>query len=132
MERVNDLNIPEDYPIFVAHQLESFLEPLAAGATDKAREELWKTIVEVCRLAFKCRMKMRMSKEGYLCESLGSYGVPPFSTMEHFAESYGVEGGKTEDRSDEVSYVLFGALTKVALSGEANILEKAQVILKRK
>lgn len=134
LECISVLGLPDDYTTYVADKIYNFLAPLTLAASKTAREDLWKVILEVCRKAFRLRMMMRMSKEGYECETPDPQAVCLLSQWEHFAEEFGVEGGKAEDRSDEVAYVLFGALTKDTsnLGGERKVLEKAQVVLKRK
>jgi hypothetical protein len=134
LECIGLLKLPDDYSGWVADKVYDFLNPLISATTKKVREDLWNVILEVCRRAFRLRMLMRMSKEGYACVVPDLKDVCVLSKMEHFAESFGVEGGKAEDRSDEVAYVLFGALTKDSrhLGGDRKVLEKAQVILKRR
>ncbi|KFY82656.1 hypothetical protein V498_08517 [Pseudogymnoascus sp. VKM F-4517 (FW-2822)] len=131
--QIDDLKLPGDYSKQTADQIFNLLAPvLHPKASKKDKDEVYSVITEVCRQAFNLRMMMRKSKEGYRCE------LPPkeayfLSRIEPFADSFGVEGGKADDQSDEIAYCLFGALVKDArhLGGEKKVLDKAQVILKR-
>jgi hypothetical protein len=80
-------------------------------------------------------MIMRRSKEGYRCEQ------PPVETHDCLVTDHdslvkpmGVEGGKNNQASNKIAYVLFGALTKNSGGdvGGHRVLEKASVILKSK
>jgi hypothetical protein len=106
-----------------------FFKPLLSGQASGARADIYAKILELCKDAFKLRMAMRKSKEGYRCEILNTD-----KTCETLAESFGVENGTNNEASDVICYTLFGALTKhPEYRGERKkVLEKAQVILKRK
>ncbi|OBT46344.1 hypothetical protein VE00_02779 [Pseudogymnoascus sp. WSF 3629] len=132
--QIDLLKLPGDYSKQTAYQIFDLLAPvLHPKASEKEKDEVYNVIVEVCRQAFNLRIMMRKSKEGYRCE------LPPkearfLSKIEPFADSFGVEGGKADDQSDEIAYCLFGALVKGArhMGGEKKVLDKAQVILKCK
>lgn len=134
LKQIDDLKLPGDYSRQTAYHIFDLLAPvLHPKASKEEEDEVYKVILEVCRQAFNLRMMMRKSKEGYRCES--PHIEDRFlSRIEPFADSFGVEGGKSDDQSDEIAYCLFGALVKDArhLGGEKKVLDKAQVILKRK
>lgn len=77
---------------------------------------------------------MQRSKEGYCVHSLGMKEYPAWPSMTRFADVMGVEGGmSSDDASDEIHYVLFGALTKDAKPfDEMKVLVKAEVILRKR
>ncbi|KAF2185553.1 hypothetical protein K469DRAFT_707788 [Zopfia rhizophila CBS 207.26] len=113
--------------------MNAFFDPLISKrATKSQRDELWDKMLDVCHRAFKLRIMMLRSKEGYTVQLLDVKEYPCYSKLEHFAEMLDVEGGKSVDASDEVAYYLFGALTKYAkhLGGDRKILVKAEAVLK--
>jgi hypothetical protein len=121
-----------------ARRIYEFLSPLIPpAASTRETDNLRSEILNVCKQAFKLKMMMQRSKEGYRCEIPNieeAKNICLLSKNGILAEGFAVEAGKDADKSDEISYVLFGALTKhPEYRGEGkNVLEKAQVILKRK
>ena len=98
-------------------------------------EALEAEILRLCRDAFRLRMNMRGSKEGYACVMPRQAGkVVLMSENEDLADAFGVEGPKNCEASDEIQYTLFGALVKHPeyRGEEMKVLEKAQVVHKRK
>lgn len=79
-------------------------------------------------------MMMRKSKDKYVVEKIGVDAGASLSALESKADPVGVEGGKNSERSDEIAYTMFGALTKQP-EGEGHavkVLEKAQVVLRKR
>lgn len=135
LDGIQNLKIPDELCRDVAEEIDDHLSPLLhSKANRKEQDELFQKILEVCQQAYKLRMMMRKSKERYYCYLPNSKDSSHLSKIKQFADSFDVEGGKAEDESDEVAYVLFGALMKDTrnLGGEVKVLEKASVILKRK
>lgn len=128
------LNLPEEYSIHVAEDMDEFLTPLARKATNPQKEELWNKIVKICKKAVDLKSMIQRSKEGYTIQAFDVKQNPFYSKLEHYADSMGVENGKTPDASDEIAYVLFGALSKHTkqMGGDWKTLVKAEVILKKK
>ena len=98
----------------------------------RATEEdaLRSSILGLCKDAFRVRMMMRKSKNRYVVETI----KPGTKNSESRAEPVGVEGGKNSERSDEIGYTMFGALSKHPQDKDqpVKILEKAQIVLRRK
>ena len=114
-----------------------FLEPLLVKAIPRHQEdELKAKLLELCNEAFELRIIMRRSTDHYTCEVPGFAGWPLLaSKCEELAETMAVEGGRPNQASDEIAYTLFGGLVKQAAEygdGKKKVLEKAQVILKRR
>jgi len=78
-------------------------------------------------------MTIRKSKEQYTVKVLekepGSKHL--VQNNAHWVEPHAVEGGKPEDKGDEIAYTLFGALIKHS-EGREIVLEPASVVLKRR
>ncbi|ORY15234.1 hypothetical protein BCR34DRAFT_662103 [Clohesyomyces aquaticus] len=134
LQCVRTMEKAERYSDYVAGKLEEGLEPLARKALKSQKAELFDKILEVCRKAVALKMLMQRSKEGYSVITLHIKEFPLYSGVGHTAESMGVEGGKASDASDDIAYVLFGALTKRpnSINREGKVLLKAEVILKKK
>lgn len=129
------LKLPERYSHFVASELRPLLEPLVSKRVNAIQvDEMWRKTVDVCQKAVQLKMLMQRSKEGYNVMPLDIKEFPTYPEMEHLADSMDVEGGRSADASDEVAYVLFGALTKYTkyLGGPRTTLVKGEVILKKK
>ncbi|KFA51339.1 hypothetical protein S40293_10817 [Stachybotrys chartarum IBT 40293] len=118
-------------PAMFAH----FVPVISPKSGTKQQGELQKQFQSICDEAWDLAILMRRSREGYKCI------VPPTGRSKCFINAYEtlvepitVEGGKNEDRSDEIAYSLFGALVKGANHEESKggVLEKAQVVLKRR
>jgi hypothetical protein len=79
-------------------------------------------------------MMMRKSKDKYVVEKIGVDAGVSLSALESKADPVAVESGKNSERSDEIAYTMFGALTKQP-EGEGHpvkVLEKAQVVLRKR
>jgi hypothetical protein len=132
------LELAEETSKYTARKIYEFLTPLiSSGTPSRDTENLKSEILKVCQQAFKLKMMVQRSKEGYRCEVpdiRDARDICYLSRNESLAEGFAVEAGKDADKSDEIAYVLFGALTKhPEYRGEdKNVLEKAQVILRRK
>lgn len=122
----------------VADRIFDFFTPiLAKGSGQKLEQELQADLQELCNNAFKLRMMMRKSKEGYRCEMpiIDDTKRGRLSEYAHLAEEFGVEGGKNNEGGKDISYFLSAALTKhqgLLSEGKDVVLEKGYVILKRK
>ncbi len=105
-------------------------------ATGKDQKKLKADLLGLCEEAFRLRMMMRKSREGYRCEmpTLDETSKRSLSEYKDLAEEFDVEGGKSYEGSNEIAYFLSAALTKQrGYLGEGRIvLEKGYVILKRK
>ena len=138
LECIDLLELGEETSKYTAGIIYDFLTPLISmGASTRDTENLTSDIYKVCKQAFKLKMMMRRSKEGYRCEVpniIDAGDIRYLSRNESLAEGFAVEAGKDADKSDEIAYVLFGALTKHPehRGEDKKVLEKAQVILKRK
>lgn len=135
LDCIDLLKLPEEYSLNAAAGMESFFAPLISKkASQNQREEIRNKTVEVCQKAVKLKMMMQRSKEGYFVYKFDVNHFPLYSKVEYFADSMGVENGKSSDASDDIAYLLFGALAKHAkqLGGERKTLVKAEVILKKK
>jgi hypothetical protein len=113
-------------------EIYDFLIPITTKPDVKGEGELSEILYNLCEDAFKLRMTMRKSKEGYRCELPKVENV---ADSEDIVDSMGVEGGgKNKDASDTIAYVLFGALIKhPQYRGEdRRVLEKAHVIVKQR
>lgn len=77
---------------------------------------------------------MQLSNEGYAVQLYDLDSVSVCSESQLFVESMGVENGNTAEASDEIAYLLFGALTKKVRGNvdEKQVLIKAEVVLKRR
>ena len=128
------LKVPlNEYSINVGKIIERFFCPLTIRATKAERDDLWNVVLDVCRQAYKLNIMMRKSREEYVCDPVDtSKDEHLLSRIDYLADSFGVEGGKSDEASDEIAYILFGALSKDTLDGGRKVLEKAHVILKRK
>lgn len=122
----------------VVDDILSFLDPIIApNITAVQSKDLQDDVALLCEDAYYLHMDMRASKEEYaiwtpdLSED-SDEGFQP--SVERFAESFGVEGGKSGDGSDQIAYPLFGGLVKhPEYRGEGlTVLETAQVVMKRK
>ncbi|KAK3291636.1 uncharacterized protein B0H64DRAFT_409635 [Chaetomium fimeti] len=113
----------------------SLLAPLLSKHIRQSEEEVLRSsILSLCKDAYKLRMMMRKSKDIYAVEKIGLDGVPSLSALESKADPIAVENGKNSERSDEIAYTMFGALTKQP-EGEGQpmkVLEKAQVVLRKR
>jgi hypothetical protein len=113
----------------------AILAPLLSKHTRPSEEDALRgNILELCKDAFKLRMLMRKSKNRYVVETMDPNGTVLLSACEDKAEPLAVEGGNNSEKSDEVAYMVFGALIKQPLAGDqtVKVLEKAQVVLKKK
>jgi hypothetical protein len=129
------MQIPESYSALVAGRMDAFFEPLVSiKATGQQRDEFQEKEDEVCKKAVSLKFMMQRSKEGFSVTNLNIKERPLYSKVSHWAVLMAVEAGKSTDASDEIAYVLFGALEKQSINREEDgkVLEKAQVILKRK
>ncbi|KAF2113916.1 hypothetical protein BDV96DRAFT_600671 [Lophiotrema nucula] len=132
---VAKLELPEEYSVVVASEVENFLRPvLPKGISESECVKLWEKIVTVCKKAVALKLLMQRSKEGFNVESYDIKDLPRLSEATLWLDPFGVEGGKFDDRSDTVAYVLSGALVKHSshLGGDRKYLEKAEVILKKR
>jgi hypothetical protein len=102
--------------------------------TKSERDSLGTTILNLSRDALALGMIMRQSDEGYKCERLEVDKDRRVSLAKNEAlfDAVAIEGGKFGDRSDDVAYVLFGPLLKRLPGQPLKILEKGQVVLKRR
>jgi len=113
----------------------AILAPLLAKRTRPSGEDTLRAgILELCKDAFKLRMLMRKSKNRYLVKTIDPGKTVLLSACENTAYSVSVEGGNNSEESNEMAYVLFGALVKQPQTADQpeKVLEKAQVVLKRK
>ncbi|KAK3897829.1 hypothetical protein C8A05DRAFT_19481 [Staphylotrichum tortipilum] len=111
------------------------LAPLLSENTRPSDEDTLRAgILDLCKDAFKLRMLMRKSKNRYLVKTVDSDLTVLLSGCENMAYSVSVEGGKNSEKSDEIAYVVFGALVKQPQTAgqPVKVLEKAQVVLKKK
>jgi hypothetical protein len=126
--------LPERYSKYVSEKMEKlFYYLIDKHATNKDVDDLWDKMDEVCQKCVKLKMMMQRSKEGYCIETIEPKDAQPYSKLEYLTEAMGVEDGKGSDASDEISYLLFGGLSKKPLNseGKRKVLIKAEVILKR-
>lgn len=122
----------------VVDDIFSFLDPIIApNITAVQFKDLQDDVALLCEDAYYLHMDMRASKEEYaiwtpdLSEDSEELFQP---SVARFAESFGVEGGKSGDGSDQIAYPLFGGLVKhPEHRGEGlTVLETAQVVMRRK
>jgi hypothetical protein len=119
-----------------AHKIYDFFAPLVSN-NGRSSKSLPTLITTLCQDAYSLRMMMRKAKEGYCCEmivpGLGEKMLLPKNLEK--AEGMEVEGckeGDDDQASDVIAYTLFGALLKYQQGKPMKVLEKAQVVLKRK
>jgi uncharacterized protein (UPF0335 family) len=121
-----------------AEDIFEFFSPiLSKGGGPRSEAELRTNLQELCETAYKLRMMMRKSKEGYRCvmPDIDDSNKNLLSEYEHLAEELGVEGGKNNEGSNEIAYFLSAALVKQRgdlTDDKPMVLEKGYVILKRK
>jgi hypothetical protein len=127
--------IEEKTSKFAAADIFAILAPLLSKHVRPSEEDVLRaTILDLCKDAFKLRMMMRKSKDKYVVEKIGVDAGASLSALESKADPVGVESGKNSERSDEIAYTMFGALTKQP-EGEGHpvkVLEKAQVVLRKR
>jgi hypothetical protein len=116
----------------------AFLDPIIApDITEVQLQDLENEVAQLCEVAYHLRMDMRASKEEY------AIWIPNLSKdsdeqllqrVAEFADSFGVDGGKSGDGSDQIAYTLFGGLVKHPEHRAEGLttLEKAQVVMRRK
>ncbi len=127
--------IEERSSALVAGRIFAILAPLLSKRTQPPEENaLRANILELCKDAFQLRMLMRKSRNRYAVWTMDHDRTVLLSACEDTVESVAVEGGNNSEESDEVAYVLFGALIKQPQAGDqpVRVLEKAQVVLKKK
>jgi len=119
-----------------ARKMYDFFAPLVNNRSLR-RQSLPTLVTTFCQDAYSLRMMMRKAKEGYCCEMI----VPGLgenillSKNSEKAEGMEVEGceeGDDDQASDVIAYTLFGALLKYQQGKPMKVLEKAQVVLRRK
>ena len=113
----------------------AILAPLLSKQTRPSDEDALRAgILELCKDAFKLRMLMRKSKNRYLVQTIDPHMTVLHSACESTTCPVWVEGGNNSEKSDEIAYVVFGALVKQPQTADQpeKVLEKAQVVLKRK
>jgi hypothetical protein len=142
MDCIDKLRYESAHPKKTADAILEFLSPIPLR--DSRDESLIKTkVLELCEEAFRLKLMMRKSKEGYQCEVPDTEGGPCLLVPNHesLVEPMAVEGGKPSQAGNEIAYTLFAALTKQGASSSSSsssgdkrrlVLEKAHVILKRK
>lgn len=111
-----------------------FFQPLLVHRDGQRQQQLKDMITTLCSDAFSLRMMMRKSKGGYRCEIPGLDDTALVSQLRNLVDVHAVENGGPDDGSDEISYCLFGALTKHQehIGENMIVLEKAQVVVKRR
>ncbi|KAK0642143.1 hypothetical protein B0T16DRAFT_462147 [Cercophora newfieldiana] len=105
------------------------LEPLLIEPTGSPMaKSLEAAVLELCQDAFNFKMLTRESREGYIFQSRGmkSSRQTLLSKNETHMEVMAVESG------DIVAYTIFGGLLKKIPGQQTIVLEKAQVVMKRK
>ncbi|KAK4034240.1 hypothetical protein C8A01DRAFT_18927 [Parachaetomium inaequale] len=127
---IEDLNCTS-----ASNSIYAILAPLLSKHTRPSDEDTLRAgILELCKDAFKLRMLMRKSKNRYLVKTIDPGMTVLLSACENTAYSVSVEGGNNSEKSDEIAYVVFGALVKQPQTADQpeKVLEKAHVVLKRK
>ena len=120
----------------IAESIFEFFEPLLAGSVTVCDEyELREEIMELCDEVVDFRTIIRRSKDQYVCEVPGRGGISNLvSECGLLVEAVAVESCKPNQASNEIAYTLFGGLVKKLDQGDGKslVLEKAEVILKRR
>jgi hypothetical protein len=127
--------IEEQNSTSASNYIYAILAPLLSKHTRSSDEDtLHAGILELCNDAFKLRMLMLKSKNRYLVKTIDPGMNVLLSACENTADPVAVEGGKNSEKSDKIAYVVFGALVKQPQTADQpeKVLEKAQVVLKRK
>lgn len=116
-----------------------YLSPLISPTAQRdLAQALASNLNSLCEDAWEFRMMMRRSREEYCVWTPDSSRHDSLcakpSELSELVDCMAVERGKIGSESDEIAYTLFGGLTKHPeyRGGELCVLEKAQVVLKRK
>ncbi|KAK0620645.1 hypothetical protein B0T14DRAFT_497138 [Immersiella caudata] len=138
---ITKCNIEATTSQIAADEIHSLLLPLMNEQDPSSAQvrEFCSIIRDLAQDAFQLRMMMRQSKEGYSgwppAENFGDIidlGKVSLEKYERYMEPVAVASGKESDRSDEVAYIMFGGLVKTIPGQQDIVLEKSQVVLKRK